>query len=254
MTQHLMDLSLSKVQFLNIQSGTTDATLKKLILNIHKYDNLLKALANRFDRDVLIHFLRQPKDLMAILQSETEVKGMFDGFKKWVQGQPLSGITDAQIEIAKDGEFKEHAVTIRTTKFGYIQQSMFDREFAESTEWQELRALWLSFAQIAPLPVKIKTEAQDEAQEFDSYVDLYNFVMEIGKKGIYVQRYKGLGEMNPEQLWETTLNPENRNLLRVTIADAMSADETFSILMGEQVEPRRKFIHDNALLAKELDI
>ena len=254
LTQHLMDLSLSKVQFLNIQSGTTEATLKKFILNIHKYDNLLKALANRFDRDVLIHFLRQPKDLMTILQSEGEIKSNFDAFKKWTQSHPLMGITDAQVEVAKDGEFKEHSVTIRTTKFGYIQQSVFDREFAESSEWNELRALWMSFSALAPLPVKIKTDSQDEALEFDNYVDLYSFVMEIGKKGIYVQRYKGLGEMNPEQLWETTLNPENRNLLRVTIADAMAADETFSILMGEQVEPRRKFIHDNALLAKELDV
>jgi DNA gyrase subunit B len=74
------------------------------------------------------------------------------------------------------------------------------------------------------------------------------------KKGVYIQRYKGLGEMNPEQLWDTTLNPANRNLLRVTIDDAVAADETFSVLMGEQVEPRRKFIHDNALMVKALDV
>ena len=76
----------------------------------------------------------------------------------------------------------------------------------------------------------------------------------MGKKGAYVQRYKGLGEMNPEQLWETTLNPANRTLLQVSIEDAISADEIFSVLMGEQVEPRRKFIQDNALLVKELDV
>ena len=89
---------------------------------------------------------------------------------------------------------------------------------------------------------------------FENKRDLLKYMIEEGKKGISVQRYKGLGEMNPTQLWETTMNPAKRILLQVEIEDAVDSDEIFTVLMGDQVEPRREFIQNNALEVSILDI
>jgi DNA gyrase subunit B len=90
-----------------------------------------------------------------------------------------------------------------------------------------------------------------EAGSLDELVDISN---KLGRKGYVVQRYKGLGEMNPEQLWETTMNPEVRTLYKVSLDDVVAADRIFTILMGGDVEPRRKFIQENAFSVRNLDV
>jgi DNA gyrase subunit B len=102
-----------------------------------------------------------------------------------------------------------------------------------------------------PTAPRVKKEADTTLADVDAFVE---FFIGAGKKGIAVNRYKGLGEMNPETLWVTTMDPDNRTLLQVRAEDHAEADQMFTTLMGDQVEPRRKFIEDNALDVRNLDV
>jgi DNA gyrase subunit B len=127
-----------------------------------------------------------------------------------------------------------------------------DRELLGGSDFQALVRLDQALADFKTPPHRL--EGKDRHWDFASLEDLVAFILEEGQKGITIQRFKGLGEMNPDQLWETTMDPEKRTLLKVNIEDAVAADEIFTILMGDKVEPRREFIQSNVLELNELDI
>ncbi len=127
-----------------------------------------------------------------------------------------------------------------------------DWNFASYVEFQKAIELFMKLEDRLPAPFIAGENGQSE--EIATREALLERVLAAAKKDLTIQRYKGLGEMNPEQLWETTMNPETRTLLQVRIDDAVETDEIFTVLMGDQVEPRRKFIEDNALDVRNLDI
>jgi len=136
-------------------------------------------------------------------------------------------------------------------------RARIDRSTLELLSSHEYRLLLQAYKQVENIckdqPASVTTEDGRE-ESFDSRQELLDFFLDRARKGQYIQRYKGLGEMNPEQLWETTMDPEKRVLLQVKIEDAVEADEIFTVLMGDQVEPRREFIETNALNVSNLDI
>jgi DNA gyrase subunit B len=131
--------------------------------------------------------------------------------------------------------------------------AVLDWELADSAEYQELLSIDEDVRSIGPAPYTVRI-GDDEPESLADAESLQAFITERGRKGMQITRYKGLGEMNADQLWETTMSPDARTLLQVRVNDPVRADELFSVLMGDQVEPRRQFIEENALNVRNLDI
>jgi DNA gyrase subunit B len=174
------------------------------------------------------------------------------------------GVGDAEIAAAvaeAAGELSGWAARLAggdngdaaTIQIAGPQTAHFSVDVLKSPDYAQLLELHADIAGIHKGPCTIVEAAEKETQA-KSLDELMRVIMDMAKEGATLQRYKGLGEMNPEQLWETTMNPETRTLLRVTMEDAVGADEMFTVLMGDAVEPRREFIEKNALDVVNLDI
>jgi DNA gyrase subunit B len=146
----------------------------------------------------------------------------------------------------------EGGLIFKRTLRGVTETHHLDNQLAHSTEARRLAAMATELKEAYAKYGSLRLKDQDKV--ITGPVALVNEVMAWGRKGIAIQRYKGLGEMNPEQLWETTLDPNVRRLLQVKVAQVDDAEQVFSTLMGDIVEPRREFIQDNALNVKNLDV
>ncbi|HEV8701051.1 MAG TPA: DNA topoisomerase (ATP-hydrolyzing) subunit B [Candidatus Polarisedimenticolia bacterium] len=154
-------------------------------------------------------------------------------------------------DLEKDEEHGRFTFEVAARSRGHAA-SVVGWDLISSIEYRTLKSLEGDLKDLRHPPFIIAENGNEMA--VDSRLDLLRHLMEEGKKGLSIQRYKGLGEMNSDQLWETTMNPETRRLVQVNIADAVEADMIFTVLMGDMVEPRRKFIEENALEVRNLDI
>jgi DNA gyrase subunit B len=155
-------------------------------------------------------------------------------------------------EITADEEHNLYEFPLEGQINGRKVSRKINRQLVETVEYRDIVGLYQSIAEFETPPFIIYHKGGQHRLE--SKVELLQYITNIGKEGLSLQRYKGLGEMNPDQLWETTMDPESRSLLQVRVEDAVVADEIFTILMGDQVEQRRHFIEQHALQVENLDI
>lgn len=158
------------------------------------------------------------------------------------------------IEVGRDAEHAAGTLVVRSRAGAATRTSTLDYALVESPEYHEILAVEEDLRALGPAPYTVTEDERGTETVVDGPDALWEHVDARGRRGLAIQRFKGLGEMNPTQLWSTTMDPDARVLRRVSIGDAVETDRIFSVLMGDQVEPRRQFIEQNALTVKNLDI
>src|SRR5262245_18814352 len=233
-------------------NGLAGQPLQTYIKKIVRWDKLMNLLArkrkNRTVIDALLLETNFSEETLKVEKTLQLIEGRLASYVSLVAPEqaPVS------CALEQDAEHNCFKLIVTTRANGTGFQTVIDRELLTSPEFKEVKKLFTDLIAIGMPPYAI--ENGEQKAQLRSLAEVLSYFMEGGKKGLAIQRYKGLGEMNPGQLWETTMNPESRVLLQVRIEDAVEADEIFSTLMGDEVEPRRKFIEDNALTVKNLDI
>jgi DNA gyrase subunit B len=227
--------------------------LIKMVNNLIKLEDQIEKLGRiGFDIDIIRLIIEIEELDVESLKTDEKVDFIIDQINSHVQSKTTD--TGAFFNIRKESD-KEHdcfEILIESNKKKGSNIFVLNTDFLSSPEFRLIYNLAKKVRILGLPPYLIKKSTQEFIVE--KLPELAKHIIELAKKGVNIQRYKGLGEMNPDQLWETTMNPDSRTLLQVKIEDAVEADEIFTVLMGDQVDPRRRFIQENALEVKNLDI
>ena len=243
--QFMLQLALSEAELV---TGTGEAPLSKDALEGVAKDFLLaEAVIERLSR-----IIAEPV-LYALLHNATldlADQKAAEASAQRLQAQLASA--DYTVKAQYDEASESHRLMVSKMMHGNLQISYLDQDFQHSGDYAQI----VKTAQVLEgfLKAGASIKRGDRSQPISEFKQAMDWLLDEVKRGLSIQRYKGLGEMNPEQLWETTMDPQVRRLLKVQIEDAIAADEIFTTLMGDQVEPRRAFIETNALGARNLDI
>lgn len=230
--------------------GISGSSLENLVVHFRNAMAMINRLSRRYPRAVLEKLIDMQPLEISQLKNRDHVLSWCTQLQYALKNNSTHG--EFQIELTEDHELASFYPTIITRIHGVNQRFVFNHDFLSSSEYNYFKDLHKKVAGLLESGAFVARSEQKFSVHH--FAQAYQWLISEAKKGLTIQRYKGLGEMNPEQLWETTMDPEIRRLVNVTIEDAVSADQIFTTLMGDQVEPRRKFIETNALLAGNLDI
>ncbi len=232
--------------------NVTGTPLKNVVKKVRRFERILDLVERQhMNRHVVATFARDARLTREGLADRNLVEAVVTDATAHIKAEA----PDLEPIVATIDDDPEHGclqVTVRTRLNGNSQETHINAAFCLDPEFEELHRLANELRGVGAPPFKVRED--DKETELPTLSAAISQILGQARKGLDIQRYKGLGEMNPTQLWETTMNPETRTLLQVRIEDAYQADEIFSTLMGDAVEPRRKFIEDNALNVRNLDI
>ncbi|MCH7695199.1 MAG: DNA topoisomerase (ATP-hydrolyzing) subunit B [Proteobacteria bacterium] len=246
---YFMDLALEGVQLYPVsQKDPLAAKDLARLAELYSVSNReMQRLTKRYHHKILEALREIPRLSGEDCLNKNSVEAWFDGLRTALQSSQLNGAV-YEVEVSNQGAGEGFGGKVSINTHGVELVNVFTAEFFNSIEYQNLVELENQYT-LEDAVVRVG----DKEQRVSSLKQAFDWMQKEASRGLYLQRYKGLGEMNPEQLWETTMDETTRSLSQVRIEDAVAADDIFTTLMGDQVEPRREFIEQNALSVENVD-